>query len=88
MLKVVICIGSDCVEDVFSLGRLGCRWGPGDVDVCSDGGVGTAVVARCGIGRERYVERSCSRVGAEMEQWFDSHGSVRVEIACLCQYRR
>jgi hypothetical protein len=51
MLKVVICIVSDCVENVFSLGGLGCRWGPGDVDVCSDGGVGT-VVARCGIRRE------------------------------------
>ncbi len=51
MLKVVICIGSDCVENVFSLGNFGCRWGPGDVDVCSDGGVGT-VVTRCGIRRE------------------------------------
>ncbi len=50
-LKVVICISSDCVENVFSLGGLGCRWGPGDVDVCSDGGVGT-VVARCGIETE------------------------------------
>ncbi len=50
-LKVVICIGSDCVENVFSLGGLGCRWGAVDVDVCSDGGVGT-VVARCGIRRE------------------------------------
>ncbi len=50
-LKVVFCMGSDCVENVFSLGGLGCRWGPGDVDICSDGGVGT-VVARCGIRRE------------------------------------
>ncbi len=50
-LKVVICIVSDCIDNVFSLGGLGCRWGTGDVDVCSDGGVGT-VVARCGIGRE------------------------------------
>ncbi len=49
-LKVVI-IGSDCVGNVFSLGGLGCRWGPGDVDVCSDGEVGT-IVARSGIGRE------------------------------------
>jgi hypothetical protein len=23
-----------------------------------------------------------------MEQWFGSHGSVRVDIACLCQNRR
>ncbi len=81
MLKVVICIGSDCVENVFSLGGLGCRWGPGDVDVCPDGVVGT-VVARCGITREQYVEWLCCGVGAEMEQWFDSHGSVRIEITC------
>jgi hypothetical protein len=66
-LKVVICTGSDCVENVFSLGGLGCRWGPGDVDVCPDCGVGT-VVARCGIGREQYVKRSCRGVGAEVEQ--------------------
>jgi hypothetical protein len=51
VLKVVICIGSDCIVNVFILGGLGCRWGPGDVDVCSDGVVRT-VVARCRIGRE------------------------------------
>ncbi len=78
---------SDCVENVFSLGGLGCRWGPGDVDVCPNGRVGT-VVARCGVGREGYVESPCRGVGAEMEQLFNSHGSVRVEITCLCQNRR
>ncbi len=87
MLKFLICIGSDCVENVFSLGGLGCSWGHGDVDAYSNGGVGTVVV-RCGIRGERYVERSCCGVRAEMEQWFDSHGSVGVEITCLCQNRR
>ncbi len=87
MLKVVICIGNDCVENVFSLGSLVCRWGTVNVDVCPGGGVGT-VVARSGIGRERNVKRSCHGVRAEMEQWFDSHGSVRVEITCLCQNKR
>jgi hypothetical protein len=66
MLTVVICIGSDCVEKVFSLGGLGCRWGLGDVDVYSDGGVGTGV-ARCVIRRELYVKRLCCGVGVEME---------------------
>ncbi len=35
-LKIVVCIGSDFVEDVFSvrLVGLGCRWGSGDIDVC------------------------------------------------------
>ncbi len=84
MLKV---IGSDCVENVFSLGGHGCRWGPGDIDVCPNGGVGT-VLARCGIGREQYVERSCHGVRAEMEQWFKSNWSVRVEITCLRQNSR
>ncbi len=87
MLKVAICISSDCVENVFRLGGLECRWEPGDVDVCPNGGVGTVVV-RCGIRRERYVKRLCCGVRAEMGQWFDSHGSVRVEIICLCQNRR
>ena len=33
-MKVVVCIGSDSVENVFSVGLvgLGGRWGPGDVD--------------------------------------------------------
>ena len=52
-LKVVVCIGSDSVENVFSvrLVSLGGSWGPGDVDVCSNGGV-WAIVACCGVGRE------------------------------------
>ena len=73
MLKIVVCIGSDCIENDFRLVGLGCRWGPGDVDVCPNGGV-WAVVTRCGIGIERYVEGSCRGVGAEMEQWFIRHG--------------
>jgi len=41
VLKVVVCIGSDSVENVFSvrLVGLGGRRGPGDVDVCPNGGV-------------------------------------------------
>ena len=50
-LKIVVCIGSDCVENVFRLVFLGCRWGSGDVDVCPNSGV-WAVVADCRIGRE------------------------------------
>ena len=52
-LKVVVCIGSDFVENVFSvrLVGLGGRRGPGDVDVCPNGGV-WAMVACCGVGRE------------------------------------
>jgi hypothetical protein len=52
-LKVVVCIGSDSVENVFSvrLVGLGGRRGPGDVDVCPNGGV-WAVVACCGVRRE------------------------------------
>ena len=76
-LKIVVCVGSDCIENVFRLVGLGCRRGPGDVDVCPNGDV-WAIVARCGIRREQYVEWSCHGVGAEMEQWFDSHGHVRV----------
>jgi hypothetical protein len=82
-LKVVICIGSVCVENVFRLGGLGYRRGPGDVDVCPNGGIG-AVGARCWVGRERYVEWPCRRVGSDMEHWFNSHGGVRVEIIGLC----
>ena len=53
VLKVVVCIVSDSVENVVSI-RLVClggrRW-PGDVDVCPNGGV-WAMVACCGVGRE------------------------------------
>ena len=44
-LKIVVCIGSDCVENVFSvrLVGLGARRGPGDVDVCPNSGVWTIV---------------------------------------------
>ena len=34
MLKVVICIDSDCVNNVFRLGSFEHRWGPTDVDFC------------------------------------------------------
>jgi hypothetical protein len=45
-LKVVVCIGSDFVENVFSvrLVGLGGRRGPGNVDVCSNCGVWAMVV--------------------------------------------
>ena len=53
VLKIVVCIGIDCFENVFSvrLVGLGSKRGPGDVDVCLNRGV-WAVVASCGIGRE------------------------------------
>ena len=44
-LKIVVCIGSDCVENVFRLVGLGCRWGPCDVDVCPANSGVWAVVA-------------------------------------------
>ena len=53
LLKVVVCIGSDFVEDVFSvrLVGLGCRWGSGDVDICPNSCVRAVVVCR-GVRRE------------------------------------
>ena len=53
VLKLVVWIGSDRVENVFSVGLvgLGGRRGPSDVDVCQYGGV-RAMVACCGVGRE------------------------------------
>jgi len=41
VLKVVVCIVSESVENVFSvkLVGLGGRQGPGNVDVCPNGGV-------------------------------------------------
>ena len=48
-LKVVVCIGSDSVENVFSFGLvgLGGRWGPGDVAVYPNGGVWAMVACVC-----------------------------------------
>ena len=45
-LKVVVCIGSDFVENVFSVSLvgLGGRRGPGNVDVCPNCGVWAVVV--------------------------------------------
>jgi hypothetical protein len=43
MLKIVVCIGSDYVENIFRVRGLGGRWWTVDVDVCSDGGVGAEV---------------------------------------------
>ena len=52
-LKIVVCIASNFVENVFGIRLLGLggRRGPGDVDVCPNSGV-WAIVACCGIGRE------------------------------------
>ncbi len=67
-LKIVVCIDSDCIDNVFRLVGLGCRRGPSNVDVCSDGGV-WAVAARCGVRGEQKVKWSCCGVGVEIEQW-------------------
>jgi hypothetical protein len=50
VLKVAVCIVSDSVENVFRVRLVGPggRWGPGDVDVCPNGGV-WAMVACCGV---------------------------------------
>jgi hypothetical protein len=42
-LKILVCIGSDCVENIFRVRGLGGRWWASDVDVCSDGCVGAEV---------------------------------------------
>ena len=39
MLKFVVCIGSYCVKNVFSVRSLEGMWWTGDVDVCSNCGV-------------------------------------------------
>lgn len=77
MLKVVICIDSDCFNNVFRLGGFEHRQGPNDVDFCRGSS------GKMWIRRERYVGWCCHRVGAEMKQWFDNHGGVKVETpAC------
>ena len=41
-LKIFVCIGSDCVENVFSVRLVGLGYrvgGGGDVDVCPNSGV-------------------------------------------------
>jgi hypothetical protein len=42
-LKIVVCIGSDCVKNIFKVRGLGGMWWASDVDVCSNGGVGVEV---------------------------------------------
>jgi hypothetical protein len=53
-LKVVVCIGSDFVENVFSVSLVGLRGrrGPGNVDVCPSNSGVWAVVELCWVGRE------------------------------------
>ncbi len=43
MLKIVVCIDSVCVENIFRVRGLGGRWWASDVEVCSNGGVGEEV---------------------------------------------
>ena len=50
-LTIVVCIGSDCVENVVSARLVGLGGRPGDVDVCPNSLV-WAIVACCEIGRE------------------------------------
>ncbi len=64
-LKMVVCIGSDGLDDVFSCMMLW-RWcGSCDGDICANGGVGAAVVGG-GVRVERYVKRSYSGVRLEV----------------------
>ncbi len=43
MLKIVVCICSDCVENVFRVRSLGWRRWDSDVDIYTNGGVGAEV---------------------------------------------
>ena len=64
-LKMMVCIGSDGLDDVF---RCMTSWwwcGSCDGDVCADGGVGAAVVGG-GVRVEQYVEWLCSGVRLEV----------------------
>ena len=66
-LKMVVCVGSDGLDDVL---RCMTFWGwcgscDGDIYICADGGVGAAVVGG-GVWVERYVKRSCSGVRSEV----------------------
>jgi hypothetical protein len=60
-LKIVVCIGSDFFENVFSvrLVGLGGRRGSGDVDVCPNSGVWAKVALKC----RKVVLLSLSRGG-------------------------
>ena len=55
---VIVCIGSDGFEDVFSDDGLGGRCCAGDVYVCPDGGI-RANVRGGRVWREAYVEWTC-----------------------------
>ena len=75
-LKVVVCIGSDSVENVFSvrLVDLGGRRGPSDIDVVPNGGV-WAMVACCGVG-ENEMSNGC--VVESERRWNNSSTAMGV----------
>ena len=90
-LKVVVCIGSDSVENVFSvrLVGLGGRRGPGDVNVCPNGGVHQWWHA-VGLG-ENEMSNGC----AVESEWRWNNGSTAIgalggwiKVAGLCKSRR
>ena len=64
-LKMVVCIGSDCLDDVFRCLTFRGWCGSCDGDVCADGCIGAAVMGG-GVRVERYVERSCGGVRLEV----------------------
>ncbi len=65
-LKIVVCIGSDGFEDVFSDDGPGWRRRASDVDV-GPNGCERANVAGSGIRREKYVEWASRWVRSEVE---------------------
>jgi len=62
---MVVCIGSDCLDDVFRCLTFWGWCGSFDGDVCADGCIGAAVVGG-GVRVERYVKRSCGGVRSEV----------------------
>jgi hypothetical protein len=64
-LKMVVCIGSDCLDDVFRCLTFRGWCGSCDGDVCADGCIGAAVMGG-GVRVERYVEQSCGGVRLEV----------------------
>ena len=83
-LKMVVCIGRDCLDDVCRCLMFWGWCGSCDGDVCTDGSVGAAVVGG-GVQVERYVKRSCSGVRSEVKVHFDVQFGVWVDVFCLRQ---
>jgi hypothetical protein len=83
-LKMVICVCSDGLDDVYRCVMFWEWCGSCDGDICADGIVGAAVM-RGGVWVEQYVKLSCSMVRLEVKVCFDVQFSVWVDVSCLHQ---